>query len=134
MDRRRKTYFEIQLDRHLREDFLPEFYYVRIRQSKAFMEKYLAEKIELENIASSAFMSRYHFIRVFKRVYGISPRQFLRDLRIHRSKELLKQGVDAHQVCIDVGYESLPTFSNVFKKATGYPPAAFQQLNKSNPG
>jgi len=128
-----KTYFEIQLDQLLKEHYLPEHYYVQVRQSKSFMEKYLSEKIELERIASTAFMSRFHYIRIFKRVYGLSPRQYLRDLRINRGKELLKQGLSISEVCFDVGYESLPTFCNAFKKATGYSPGEYQTLNKSNP-
>ena len=128
-----KTYFEIQLDQLLKEHYLPEYYYVQVRQSKSFMEKYFSEKIELEKIASTAFMSRFHYIRIFKRVYGLSPRQYLRDLRINKGKELLKQGLSISEVCFDVGYESLPTFCNAFKKATGYSPGEYQILNKSNP-
>jgi AraC-like DNA-binding protein len=127
-----KTYFEIQLDRLVKEHYLPEYYYVQVRQSKSFMEKCISEKLELEKIAATAFMSRFHYIRIFKRVYGLSPRQYLRDLRINKGKVLLKQGLDIAQVCFEVGYDSLPTFSNVFKKATGYSPGEYQNLNKSN--
>src|SRR5574339_735930 len=115
-----KTYFEIQLDKLVKEHYLPEYYYVQVRQSKSFMENYLSEKIGLDKIASTAFMSRFHYTRIFKRVYGLSPRQFLKDLRINKGKELLKQGLNISQVCIEVGYDSLPTFCNAFKKATGY--------------
>jgi AraC-like DNA-binding protein len=127
-----KTYFETQLDQLVKEHYLPEYYYFQVRQSKAFMERYLSEKIELEKIAATAFMSRFHFIRIFKKVYGLSPRQYLKDLRINTGKELLKQGLDISQVCIDVGYDSIPTFSNAFKRATGYSPREYQKLNKSN--
>jgi AraC-like DNA-binding protein len=127
-----RTYFEIQLDQLLKEHYLPEYHYVQVRQSKAFMEKYLSEKIELEKIASAAFMSRFHYTRIFKRVYGLSPRQYLKDLRINKGKELLKQGLNISQVCFEVGYDSLPTFCNAFKKATGYSPGEYQNLNKSN--
>jgi AraC-like DNA-binding protein len=127
-----KSYFEIQLDQLVKEYYLPEYYYVQVRQSKSFMENYLSEKIELEKIASTAFMSRFHYIRIFKRVYGLSPRQYLRDLRLNKGKELLKQGLNISQVCFDVGYDSLPTFCNAFKKATGYSPKEYQNLNKSN--
>ncbi len=127
-----KTYFEIQLDQLVKEHYLPEYYYVQVRQSKSFMEKYLSEKIELEKIASTAFMSRFHYTRIFKRVYGLSPRKYLKDLRINKGKELLKQGLNISQVCAEVGYDSLPTFCNAFKKATGYSPGEYQNLNKSN--
>lgn len=128
-----KTYFETQLDQLVKEHYLPEYYYIQVRHSKAFMEKYLSEKIEVDRIASAAFMSRFHYTRIFKRVYGLSPRQFLRDLRINRGKELLKQGLSPSQVCFDVGYDSLPTFCNAFKTATGYSPKEYQRFNKSNP-
>jgi AraC-like DNA-binding protein len=127
-----KTYFETQLDQLVKKHYLPEYYYIQVRQSKSFMEKYLSEKIELEKIASTAFMSRFHYTRIFKRVYGLSPRQFLKDMRINRAKKLLKQGLTISQVCVDVGYDSMPTFCNAFKRATGYSPGEYQNLNKSN--
>ena len=133
MTRSTKTYFQHQLEQLVKEHYLPEYYYVQVRQSRSFMEKYLSEKIELEKIASTAFMSRFHYARIFKRVYGLSPRQYLRDLRINKGRELLKQGRTISEVCCEVGYDSLPTFCNAFKKATGYSPGEYQTLNKSNP-
>ena len=96
------------------------------------MERYLAANIDLENIAAAAFMSRFHFIRIFKQAYGITPRQYLRDLRLSKAKELLKKGVSVTQVCFDVGYSSVPTFSSAFKRSTGYSPLRYQKMNKSN--
>lgn len=128
-----KSYFEIQLNKIVKENYLPEYYYVQVRQSKAFMEKFFSEKIEVEKIASTAFMSRFHYIRSFKKVYGLSPRQYLRDLRLNKAKELLKLGLEVSDVCVKVGYDSLPTFCNAFKKATGYSPAEYHRVNKSNP-
>ena len=113
------TYYERELNRINEENLSREHHYVQVRQSKAFMERYYSKKIELDKIAAAAFMSRSHYIRVFQQVYGITPRQYLRDLRIQKAKELLKKGVPITQVCFDVGYESFPTFSNTFKRGTG---------------
>lgn len=133
MNKRSKTFFEQEVERLMKEYALPEHHYTYIRQSKAFMEKYHGNKIELDEIAAAAFMSRFHYIRVFQQVYGTTPRQYLRDLRIEKAKELLKKGYSVTRVCFDVGYESLPTFSKVFKRGTGYSPKAYQELNISNP-
>ncbi|MEM7536617.1 MAG: AraC family transcriptional regulator [Chloroflexota bacterium] len=132
MQNKPKTYYEQELERIAEEHFLPAYQYVQIRQSKAFMEKYLSEKIELEKIAAAAFMSRFYYIKIFKQVYGVTPRQYLRDLRISRAKELLKKGFAVTQVCYDVGYESLPTFSRAFKRGTGYSPKEYKKMNNRN--
>lgn len=134
MNKHSKTFFEQEIERIMSEHALPKHHYAYIRQSKAFMEKYHGDKIKLDEIAAAAFMSRFHFIRIFQQVYGMTPRQYLRDLRITKAKELLKKGHSVTRVCFDVGYESLPTFSKVFKRGTGRSPKAYQELNISNLG
>lgn len=131
MDKPFKTFFEQEVDRLTKEYGLPAHHYAYVRQSKAFMEKYYSDKIELDEIAATAFMSRFHYIRIFQKVYGMTPRQYLRDLRIEKAKELLKKGRSVTQVCVDVGYESLPTFSHIFKRGTGHSPKAYQKLNRA---
>jgi AraC-like DNA-binding protein len=127
------TFFEQEVQRLMSEQGLSDHHYAYIRQSKAFMEKYYAEKIELDKIAAAAFMSRFHYIRIFQQVYGRTPRRYLRDLRIEKAKALLRKGYPVGRTCIDVGYESLPTFSKIFKQGTGYTPGEYQKLNNSNP-
>jgi len=127
-----KTFYEQELERIAEKNSLREYQYVQVRQSKAFMEKYHSEKIDLEKMAAAAFMSRFHYIRIFQQVYGVTPRQYLRDFRISKAKELLKMGLPVTRVCFDVGYESLSTFSNTFKRGTGYTPKEYQKMNNSN--
>jgi AraC-like DNA-binding protein len=128
-----KTFYAIEVERIAQQSGLPQYQYMQIRQSKDFMEQYYAEKIELNRIALAACMSRFHFIRLFQLVYGTTPRQFLKDLRINKAKVLIKEGLSVTQVCFEVGYESLPTFSSAFKKGTGCSPKEYQLLHKSNP-
>ena len=126
MNQLSKTFFEREVDRIMKENHLPQYYYVQVRQSKAFMENHFSEKIDLSAIAKSACMSRFHFIRVFQQIYGLTPRQFLRDVRIAKAKALLKNGHSVSEVCFAVGYESLPTFSKVFKSGTGRSPKVYR--------
>ena len=121
------TFYEREVDRITRESPLPEYYFMHVRQSKSFMENHYAEKIGVGTIAASAFMSRFHYIRVFQQIYGMTPRQYLRDLRISKAKELLKKGHSVSEVCFAVGYESLPTFSKVFKLGTGRSPKLYRE-------
>ncbi|GAA4897916.1 AraC family transcriptional regulator [Ferrimonas pelagia] len=127
-----KTFYEMELERvYQKTSFRPE-HYLQIRQSKAFMKKYHTERIELNDLAAVAFMSKFHYVRTFQRMYGLTPRHYLRDLRIAKAKTLLRQGISITQTCFDVGYESLPTFSTAFKKCTGLTPRAYQKRHQSN--
>ena len=128
-----KTFYEKELERLFSEISLPVKNYTLIRQSKAFMEQYYSQKIELNDLAKAAFMSRFHYVRVFKQMYGVTPRSYLKDMRISKAKELLKEGHSITDTCIEVGYESLATFSITFKKSVGYSPREFQRIYKSSP-
>ena len=128
----KKTFYELELEKIKENDLLPEQKYIQIRQSKHFMQQYHAERIKLEAIAAKAFMSQFHYIRTFQKVYGVTPKHYLRDRRIEAAKQLLKQGSSVTTTCLEVGYESLPTFSKAFKAATGYSPKEYQKLNDRN--
>ena len=91
MSAKSKTFYEREVERIAQDHLLMEYQYIHIRNSTAFMKKYHAEKIELGDIAAAAFMSRFYYIRIFKQIYGVTPRQYLKDLRISKAKELLKK-------------------------------------------
>ena len=127
-----KTFYEHELERLYSELPLRPKQYVLVRQSKVFMEQHYFEKIDLNDLAKAALMSRFHYVRIFKQIYGVTPRSYLRDMRISRAKTLLREGHSMTDTCFAVGYESLTTFSSVFKKCTGYSPRDFQKRHKSN--
>ena len=133
MTDQKKTYYEREVERVFIENPLQRYHYVQIRQSKAFMDEYYSGRIDLKDMAAKASMSRFHFIRIFQRIYGVTPRQYLRDIRISKAKELLKDGSSVTQTCFEVGYESITTFSSAFKRGTGYTPKKYQMMNIRNP-
>lgn len=133
MTDQKKTYYEREVERVFKENPLQHHHYIQIRQSKAFMDEYFSGRIDLKEMADKASMSRFHFIRIFQQIYGITPRQYLRDIRISRAKELLKKGLSVTQTCFEVGYESVTTFSSAFKRGTGYSPKKYQMMNIRNP-
>ncbi|WP_253250937.1 AraC family transcriptional regulator [Vibrio mediterranei] len=84
-----KTFYEQEIDRLYSESPIKAKQYLLIRQSKAFMEKSHSENIELNDLAKAALMSRFHYVRIFKKLYGVTPRSYLRDMRIAKAKALL---------------------------------------------
>lgn len=109
----------------------PKIYiYRRIVQAKLYIDKFFAEKIDLDNIADEASFSKFHFIRLFKTVYGETPHQYLTKVRIEKAQQLLKQDKSVNEVCSLVGYESLSTFSGLFSKTVGQTPIDFLKSNR----
>ena len=123
-----KTFYEREIERIEKDVLLSRHLYVQVRQSKAFMERNYAEQIDAKKMAAAASMSRFHYIRIFRSIYGVTPRRYLRDLRMAKAKKMLANNRSVTDVCFDVGYESLPTFSSAFKRATGFSPKRYQTL------
>jgi len=105
----------------------PKVYlYRRIVQAKLFMDSSYTNNIDLDNIAEEAFFSKFHFIRQFKKIYGKTPHQYLKVVRIEKAMELLRTKVSVSDVCYAVGFESVSSFSGLFKLIVGLTPSAYQ--------
>ena len=113
----------------------PKIYlYRRLVQAKLFIDTHYADNIDLGNIADEAYFSKFHFIRLFKNIYRKTPHQYLIFVRIERAMELLKAGVPISDVCYAVGFESLSSFSGLFKRIVGITPSTYlvrQQIKKA---
>ena len=99
----------------------------QVIQSKLFIDKNFGSNINLKDISGEAFFSKFHFIRLFKKNYGRTPYQYLTEVRIANAKKFLKSGMRVIDVCVSVGFDSITSFTRLFKKITGSTPAAFQK-------
>lgn len=100
------------------------------------MRDRLADPLSLQDMARIACLSSYHFDRIFHQTTGIPPVQFLYALRIERAKRLLLTTPrTVTDVCYEVGYNSLGTFTRRFTQLVGLSPRKFRslalKLNKS---
>jgi len=104
----------------------PKVYlYRRIVQAKLFIDDSYSENIDLANIADEALFSKFHFIRQFKKIYGKTPHQYLTVVRIEKAKQLFQADILVSEVCYAVGFESLSSFSGLFKRIVGLTPSAY---------
>ncbi len=116
-------------------DEYPKVYlYRRIVHAKLFIDCNYADKIDLDNISDEAYFSKFHFIRLFKTIYGKTPHQYLTSVRINKAQHLLRVGATVSEACFLVGFDSLTSFSGLFKRSTGVSPSTYlthQQQIKS---
>jgi AraC-like DNA-binding protein len=99
-----------------------------INLAKEYIQTYFNSNITLSDICDEIHVSQYHFIRTFSKQVGLTPHMYLSKVRIEKAKELL----DARHYTVSetaalCGFASTPYFSAVFKKATGYTPAAYKK-------
>lgn len=108
-----------------------EAYRTSIERVIQHMKAHLEEPLDLEQLARIAAISKFHLVRVFDELTGTTPHHFLACLRVQRAKEILLQpDVSITDVCIQVGYSSLGTFSNTFSSLVGVSPLKFRDMPK----
>lgn len=101
--------------------------YRRLYRARDFVEASFTEDLDLQKIAAVANLSPHHCLRLFKRVFGETPHKYLTRKRLEHAKALLLEGErSVTDICFDVGFESLGSFSLLFKKQVGMPPSAFR--------
>jgi methylphosphotriester-DNA--protein-cysteine methyltransferase len=83
--------------------------------------------LNLNLLSKIQLVSKYHLLRLFKKYYGLTPRQYLINKRIHEAKKYLKNGMSVTETCFAVGFESLGSFSVLFKTKTGKSPFHFRK-------
>lgn len=106
-----------------RFEYIPE----RLLRAIRFIETNLSRRISLDEIAQEACLSRFHFSRLFKKHFAVSPMQFILNLRIYIATILL-QNSDASifQVSVRAGFNNLSEFYRQFKKSHKMTPSEFR--------
>lgn len=99
----------------------------RLVQARDLLHAEAARNPSLDDLAATARISRAHFARQFAETFGTSPHQYLIELRIDRAKRALAAGASVTEVCYDIGFASIGTFSSTFRRRTGLSPREWQR-------
>ncbi len=100
----------------------------RIRRAVELMHARMEESLPLEEIASAAHLSPFHFARLFKKLTGATPHAYLAALRTARAQTLLADtNLSITEVGARVGYDSPSHFAKAFRQSTGLSPSAFRK-------
>ncbi|GGC55314.1 helix-turn-helix transcriptional regulator [Hoyosella rhizosphaerae] len=105
----------------------PDEVLVHLRAAKDHTDRNYTTPLTLDELAAVATLSKFHFQRLFKATYGVSPAEYLSQRRIERAQDLLRAtNLTVTEVCHAVGFSSLGSFSSRFRDIVGESPSAFQ--------
>ncbi len=100
----------------------------RLRIARSYIDRHYDAPLTLEHISREAGFSPYHFIRLFRAAYRKTPHQYLMQQRIEKAKDLLRStDMPINEICCTVGFESLGSFSTLFRRIAGLSPGAYRK-------
>jgi AraC-like DNA-binding protein len=99
----------------------------RLLRARDAMDRAYAEPLDVRSVAAIAHQSEAHFIRSFRAVFGETPHRYLQRRRVERSMFLLREtDHSVTDICLDVGFTSLGTFSRTFREIVGETPSGYR--------
>jgi AraC-like DNA-binding protein len=100
----------------------------RLCRARDLLVEVTEQPRSIEVVARDVGISPFHFIRQFESVFGLTPHQFRIQSRLDEARRLLALGQHSvTEVCMEVGFSSLGTFSDLFARRVGAPPSAYRR-------
>ena len=125
----------MKINRRMNESVRKEsgFIWNEMEQARKYFQDHYNEEINIEQYAASRNMSTSWFGKSFSSAYGMSPKQFLVDLRIHKAQVLLETtDGTVNEISRAVGYDNPMYFSRLFRKVKGLSPLKYRKIYREN--
>jgi AraC-like DNA-binding protein len=105
----------------------------RLCRARRYIDECYDLPLSLTEISKQACLSRYHFLRLFRETFATTPHQYLIQRRIEKAKELLRsRGLSVTDVCFEVGFQSLGSFSSLFRRCVGQAPINYRKRERES--
>jgi AraC-like DNA-binding protein len=105
--------------------------YRRLLRGKDYLDSFFGDEVRLERVAAAACLSAYHFHRLFREVFGETPNQYLQRRRLANARELLTSTErTVTDICLEVGFESMTSFSALFRRVYGSSPREYRTAQR----
>ena len=105
--------------------------YKRLYRAKDFIDSCYGEEISIRHLATVCWLNQSYFLRQFKKYFGISPLQYTLSKRMEAAKRMLEKDafMPISEVCTQVGYSDVSSFSKLFKGFYNLSPGKFQKMH-----
>jgi AraC-like DNA-binding protein len=98
-----------------------------LQRARELIDAQYSQPLDLNELSQAANLSRYHFLRAFRGAFHMTPHEYLTRKRIERAKELLAESnLLVTEICFEVGFESLGSFSTLFHRIVGWSPSIYR--------
>lgn len=121
------TYYFRQVSKVMKDCFPNKGQLDTIIGTRHYINNHFDKELNLEFLSKVRFTSKFHLIRLFKKYYGQTPKQYIIDKRIEEAKKMLRNGASITDTCFDVGFDNPSSFSTLFKSRVGFTPTEFQK-------
>jgi AraC-like DNA-binding protein len=102
----------------------------RLLRGKQYIDAYYTQNPDIATVAQNCNLSTFHFFRSFKQAFGISPYQYMMELRLKYARQLMQNEKDSlTDVASTCGFPDLFTFSKAFKREYGIAPSKYQNAS-----
>ena len=106
----------------------------RMLRARDAMDRAYADPLDITALARIAYVSEAHFIRTFRATFGETPHRYLQRRRVERAMFLLRStDRSVTDICLEIGFSSLGTFSRTFTEIVGEPPSAYRERGPVQP-
>lgn len=94
-----------------------------VKDTYEFIKDSIDTNFTIENLASNVNLSKFHFLRIFKKEFGLTPHAFIVNERLNTANKLIKTGTSISEASFTVGFNDQSHFTRNFKKYFGYTPS-----------
>ena len=102
----------------------------RLNRARAYLVAHHAERVRVSELAAVAGLSSFHFVRMFRRQFGLPPHAYQIHIRVEEAKTLLVSGLPLVEVALATGFADHSHFTRIFCRIIGVPPSRYQKLRQ----
>lgn len=94
-----------------------------LKQAREYLDIHFSEPIPLRALSANVGVSPFHFQRLFREFFNVSPNEYVRTRRLAHARTLIESGLGVTEACYEVGFQSPSTFTRYFRRQFGVSPS-----------